>query len=242
MKRIKFLALAALLAFNSGAYAQFTNTASSTSSSSVNTDGWNSFWIEWNPSTISSDTQGQGGNDSGSSSKSLSFTAFSAGLSRAFSLTQGASLFLEAGGGVQYSFASDFPEKGTDFNMLSVKVPLSLIYLLDIPNSSLSLMPYAGIDLRFNILGKFKYGGGDVSGSDYYSDEYVSGSNSGSVNLFDKKEMGEPWNRFQIGWHVGLKARLGQSFMLGASYGMDFSEICEKTHINTVTVSLGFAF
>lgn len=231
MKKIKFFALAALLAINSGAYAQFTNSTSSTSSSSVNTDGWNSFWVEWNPSTISSDTQGQGDYGSGSSSKSQSFTAFSAGLSRAFSLTQGASLFLEAGGGVQYSFASDFGSKGTDFNMLSVKVPLSLIYLLDIPNSSLSLMPYAGIDLRFNILGKIKYG-----------DEYVSGSNSGSLNLFDKEEMGEPWNRFQIGWHVGLKARLGQSFMLGASYGMDFSEIYEKTHINTVTVSLGFAF
>lgn len=214
MKRIKSIAVAAMIMVVTSASAQFTNVRQSGSSSVINTDEWNSFWVEWNPSTFSPKR-----------GDSESFNAFSLGLSKSFSLTSSAPLFLEAGGGVQYSFASDFISDDIKLSMLSIKIPLSLVYKFDIPNSSVSLMPYAGFNLRFNILAKL--------------------SDDDSLDLFDKDDMGgsdNTWNRFQIGWQIGLKAKLGQSFLLGASYGTDFSEISEKVHINTATVSLGFTF
>ena len=220
MSRIKCIAVAAMIMVAASASAQFTNARQSGSSSVVNTDEWNSIWAEWNPSVFSP-----------KHGDSESFNAFSLGLSKAFNLTTSVPVFLEVGGGVQYSFASDFMDyDDVTFSMLSVKVPLSLIYKFDIPNSSVSLMPNAGLDFRFNILAK-------LSGD--YDDEDLD------VDLFDKDDMGSSdntWNRFQIGWHIGLKAKLGQSFLLGASYGSDFSEIAEKVHIKTTTVSLGFTF
>ena len=228
MKNIKLIAVAAMIMVTASASAQFTNMRQSGSSSRANSDEWHSFWVEWNPSSISPDFKYL---------SDISFNAFSLGLSKAFSLTPSAPLFLEVGGGVQYSFKSKFAEEYYDFfdfddfddydvkfSMLSVKVPLSLIYKFDIPNSSVSLMPNAGLDFRFNIFAKMSADGH-------------------SVDLFDKDDMdGDTFNRFQIGWHIGLKAKLGQSFLLGASYGKDFSEIAENLHIHTATVSLGYIF
>lgn len=216
MKRIKFFAVAACLAISSGAYAQFTNTSSSSSSTNVNTDGWGTFYAEYNPSAF---VPKHGDNES--------FSAFSLGLSKAFSVTQSAPVFLEAGIAAQYSFKSDFLDyDDINFKMFSAKVPFSLIYKFDLPNSSISLMPNAGLDCRFNILAKL-------------SDD------DDSVDLFDKDDMGsskDTWNRFQIGWHIGLKALLGQNFLIGASYGSDFSEIEDDTHIQTISLTLGYTF
>ena len=122
MKRIKFFAIAACLAISSGAYAQFTNTSSDTSTTSVNTDGWSTLWVEYNPSSF---VPKHGDNES--------FSAFSLGLSKASSVTQSAPVF-------------------------------------------------------------------------------------------------------------GLKALLGQSFMIGASYGSDFSEIFEDCHIQTISLTHGTTF
>lgn len=215
MKTIKFIVMATFFVVSTSAMAQFTNTKPTGSSSIANTDGWNSFWVEWNPSVLSP-----------KHGDSESFTAFSLGVSKAFSITSSAPVFLEPGFGAQYSFASDFMDiDDISFNMLSVKVPLSLIYKFDIPNSSFVLMPNAGLDFRFNILAKM-------------SDD------DDSISLFDKDDMGSgnTWNRFQIGWHIGLKACIGEGFLIGASYGTDFSEIADKLHVNTTTVSLGFTF
>lgn len=216
MKRIKFIVVATCLAISSGAYAQFTNTPSRSSSTSVTTDSWSTFYAEYNPSSF---VPKHGDNES--------FSAFSLGFSKAFNVTQSAPVFAEAGIAAQYSFASDFEDfDDINLSMLSAKVPLSLIYKFDIPNSSVSIMPNAGLDLRFNILAKL-------------SDD------DDSINLFDKDDMGSSkatWNRFQIGWHIGLKALLGQSFMIGASYGSDFSEIFEDCHIQTVSLTLGTTF
>ena len=214
MKKVCLL-VAAMIMVATSASAQFIEP-------SEDTDSYWSVWGEWNPSTLSLEED--------SESFSESITAFSLGLSRAFNLTESQPLFLEAGGGVQYAFKSDFMKKyfretGVTFSMLSIKVPMSLIYKFDIPNTSVSLIPNAGLDFRFNILANY-------SGKALTKD----------VNLFDKDEIADTWNRFQIGWHIGLKAKIGENFLLGAAYGTDFSEIAKKTHISTATISLGYAF
>ena len=92
MKKVCLL-VAAMIMVATSASAQFIEP-------SEDTDSYWSVWGEWNPSTLSLEED--------SESFSESITAFSLGLSRAFNLTESQPLFLEAGGGVQYAFKSDF--------------------------------------------------------------------------------------------------------------------------------------
>ncbi|MDE7118066.1 MAG: PorT family protein [Bacteroidaceae bacterium] len=223
MKRIKFFAVAACLAISSGAYAQFTNSSSHSSSANVNTDEWSTIWVEYNPMNLEYDTKG---------ADDQSLTGFSAGYSRAFSLSQSAPLFLEAGLGLQYAnFSESLDEYYEDyemkFSMWSVKAPVNLLYNFAIPNSSISLAPFAGITLRYNVSGTLKYETDD---------------DSEKCNIFDKGDMEEAWKRFQIGWQIGVKARFGQNFMAGLSYGSDFSEIAKKTKLQTTSLTIGYTF
>lgn len=235
MKVIKILAVAALLAVSTGAYAQFTNTSSSSSSTSVNTDGWSTIWVEYNPIKVKYDVSGM---------DDESLTGFSAGYSQAFSISQGTPIFLEAGIGLQYANYSDSESSYVDgygkvsvdqnITIWSAKVPVNLLYNFALPNSSISLAPFIGATLRYNVSGTLKYEVED------YSEKY---------DLFSKKEMddaefldGKAWKRFQIGWQIGLKARFGQNFMAGVSYGSDFSEIAYKSKIQTTSITLGYTF
>lgn len=232
MKKLKFLAMAAFLAISTSASAQFTNaTGGSSSSVGTNTDGWSTIWAEWNPSTMKYDSK---------NADNESFTGISFGYSQAFSLTSSIPLFAEVGLGIQYSFYSDgYEDEEDDFteeinlNMLSAKVPANLMYLFQIPNSSVSLIPYVGVNFRYNISAKEKW---TVEG--YYEDIEEE------FNLFDKDDMGKDgtWNRFQLGWNIGVKARFGEKFLVGLSYGSDFSEIAKKTKISTTSISLGYTF
>ena len=225
--KTKMLITATLLMLSSASFAQFSNVGYSSPSSSI--DEWNTIYLQWNPSKFSPDN----GN-------STSFNGFSIGFNHAFSLSQSIPLFLEAGLGAQYSIWSNevtitktsIDEKLT---MISAKIPVSLAYKYDIPNSTISIIPNAGLDFRFNISGKLKLKSGD------YSETY---------NVFDKNDMekieilsgGETWNRFQIGWHIGVNLMFNNTFMLGASYGTDFSEIVKKVNINTGSITLGYCF
>lgn len=243
MKLSKTLAVAALLAVAVPASAQFSN-GGAKSSTAASADGWNTVWVQWNPSSLNPDK-----------GDSESFTGLSLGYSKAFSVSQSIPLFVEAGIGLQYSFHSedmtdDFElddyglEVKDKFHMLSAKVPISLIYAWQIPNSSITLMPNLGLDLRFNISGKEKL---DFSGE--YADEIEEALEEEGydleANLFDKDEMGGSdyvWKRLQIGWHIGVKARFNEKFLVGLSYGTDFSEISKKVKISTASITLGYTF
>ena len=265
MKCIKFFAVAALMIIATSASAQFTNTStkSSSSSSSVSTDGWSTFWVEWNPLSIKHNEK---------NADDESATAFSIGYSQAFSVSANLPLFVEAGLGVQYSFNSkDISEEldydfGDDMdpqlktNLFSAKIPINLIYAFQIPNSSVSIMPYVGANLRYNISGKNKL---EMNLSDdwidYLEDSYGKKWEKEELvhrdtglplagydhNVFDKKDMGSSsatWNRFQLGWNIGVKARFGENFLVGLSYGKDFSELAKKTKIATTSITLGYTF
>lgn len=229
MKRIKFFAVAACMAISSGAYAQFTNSSSHSSSANVNTDEWSTIWIEYNPMKVKFDAKGV---------DDQSLTGFSAGYSRTFSVSQSVPLFLEAGLGLQYAnyseslgdFDYDYDYDGgleEKFTMWSVKAPVNLLYNFAIPNSNISLAPFVGATLRYNVSGTLKYEAGDESVK---------------YDIFDKEDMGEAWKRFQIGWQIGVKARFGQNFMAGLSYGSDLSEIAKKTKLQTASLTIGYTF
>lgn len=224
MKKFRLMAIVALLAVCVNSFAQFTSGAGSTAS--ANTDEWGTLWVQYNPSTFKVDMKG---------ADDISFNGISLGYSKAFSLSQTTPLFLEAGAGLQYSFYSedyeDYNYEGEiKFSMFSVKAPVNLTYKFDM-SDGFSLCPFAGVTLRYNLSGKMKYEDEDGDGDD--------------INIFDKDDMGSKdatFKRFQIGWQIGVNAHIGDSFILGASYGTDFSEICKKMKISTVSLTAGLKF
>lgn len=243
--------VASMLLISMSSFAQSLNT---------NSDGWSTINIQWNPSTFVPDK-----------GDSESFTGFSLGYNKAFGISKSIPLYFEVGLGMQYSFYSkDLTEDvakelgvtplslATLFrpeekiNMLSAKVPLSLAYAFHFPESSLTLIPYLGLDMRFNIIAKgdLKYnltsaGINQLKQNGYTQEKINDEYGDKNIDLFDKKDMGSDaatWNRFQIGWHIGLNARIKDKFLIGASYGTDFSETAQKMKIHTVTLMVGYCF
>lgn len=225
MKKYYVLAIMAMFALAS--QAQIVSSRSSRITSQGIYGDYNTIYLQWNPSSL---VPKEG--------DSYSFTGFSAGYNHAFSLSQNVPIYVEAGVGVQYSFWSgdmyvptnsnhETQIKDADIKLLSAKVPLSLAYKFDIPNSDFSIIPNAGVDFRFNILAKLN------------SDQIEK-----SVNLFNDENLGETWKRFQVGWHVGVNFMFNNTFMIGGSYGTDFTTIWNyfDCKMHTGSVTLGYCF
>ena len=233
MKKTRFFAVAAMLAVCTAASAQFTNTAAATPKAAASTYGWGTFYVQYNPVKMSYKDDDD---------DALSFKGFSVGYDHAFSVSKSLPLFVEAGLGLQYFTYKDeeddeyysFEDK---ISMLSLKVPVSLAYRWDIPGSKVSLMPFAGLTLRFNVTGK-----------ETMTYEEDGDSEEEEVDLFDKDDVEKyfgdedyAWKRFQMGWQIGVKASIS-NFVLGVSYGGDFSEIAEDAKSKTTSITLGYRF
>lgn len=256
MKVIKSLAVTALMAVSTTASAQFTDTES-TLSSSAGTEDWSTFYVQWNQTSFSHFSKG---------CPEL-FTGFSIGYNTAINILQNTPLFVEAGFGLQYLFHThdlteefgleDYTEDVSPeikYDMVSVKIPVSLVCNWQIPNSKIAIAHFAGINLRYYISGNEKLTWNmssefenmlrNESGMSY--EEFNDHYGDKDKDLFNKRDMGSDdaaWNRFQIGWQVGVNARFNNSFLFGLSYGSDFSKIFKKCRINTATsITLGYCF
>lgn len=195
-------------------------------------NGWSTFGIEYLPSSLNPDK-----------GDSQSFTGIGLTWTKATSIMQDQPIFLEAGIGLQYSFYSESEneeyyngfgystyETEENWKMASLKVPVNVIYSYQVPNTNISVDPYLGLRFRFNVYGEV---------------EEKADGDSESYNLFDKDDMGssdDTWNRFQLGWQIGVKARFNNSFYVGVAYGSDFGEVCEKVKVSETQLSLGFVF
>lgn len=159
--------------------------------------------------------------------------------SQARALPLGFPLYVHYGVGLQYTmgkmeiFASD-----SKLNILSAKVPVNLMYVFEIPNTNLSLMPYAGLNSRCNILAQSK----DKEGLDDSGQEKIV-----TTDLLSKDDMGnEPFNRFVFGWQVGAKVSYDR-FLLGIGYEGPVSNFYKAEEGLTVSmryvnISLGIKF
>ena len=210
----KLIVMAVLAALGLQAQAQIVSSRSSMVTREVIGGGWSTFGVEFLPSQFVYD-----GDDS------ESFTCLALNYTKAISITQSMPFFIEWGIGGQYSFKSD-DDHGVDRkrSVISAKIPINLIYDIDMPNSSVHFDPFVGVKFRGNIWGQSKY-------------EY--GSESKTYNLFDKDE--GDWNRFQVGLQAGVKVRF-DGFFVGLGYGIDFNEIAKKTKINEWKIMAGLVF
>ena len=250
--KIKFLALVAAMMISTTSFAQFSQSKNFSNSSNEISKGWNSLYVQYNSIGTSyslssfndrnydyGDKYQKAIDNSGLSEK---LNAFSIGYNRAINLTPSTPLYLEVGAALQYAFYSD--EVGQEVtlkytgNMLTAKVPVSLLYHVAIPNSDFAIEPFAGIDFKYNIIGTAKAKSEETYNNKTYKDEEKID------NIFDKKDCdGHQANRFQAGWHVGANFVYKKAF-IGISYGQDFSKFHDDIDLkfNTLSATLGCRF
>lgn len=242
MKKLIILAAVAVMGLN--ASAQFVGQGSSSTSSTEISKGWNTAYVQYNNVGIAGDL----GDLSDETANGASI-----GYSRAFNIVPTIPLYVEAGIAAQFLYKSKsekyyddddldlYDEEKYSGYMLSAKVPVNVLYRFVIPNTEFAIEPLVGLDLRVNILGKYKlkYTYWDY---DYPSYEIKYHSDEDSYNFFDKKDMGgNPAKRFQIGWHIGSNFAF-KNYVLGFQYGQDFNKIADFVRLRTITLSLGYRF
>lgn len=164
---------------------------------------------------------------------STKYNAVSANWDQAFLLPTSFPLYLQYGAGLQYTWKTDKNDgvKDTD-TFLTVKVPVSVMYMFEVPNFPLTIMPYAGLNLHAHLIGQNK-----VS----YDGE------SEKFSYFNKDDMGgDPYNRFVLGWQLGAKF-MYQDYFIGLSYNGPITNLYKyssdaKIRYSQFNISVGYRF
>lgn len=253
MKTMKLYLSACLLAMATTVSAQFANSNTSTSRN-MDTNGWSRISLSYNPIKIVTDYE---------EADDQNATGFSLGYTKGFSITKSLPLFVEVGINGLYAFntidAEDddlldyIQEQGYDVErktaLFSLNIPINLAYKFSI-NDKFSIMPYLGINLKGNIIGKNKFKLNSSLEDTYYDNEkefwedFEDEFGKKDVNMFDKDEVGSKdatWKRFQMGWQIGVGLNYDKLYV-GVGYGKDFTELCKKTKIATTSITLGYNF
>lgn len=152
----------------------------------------------------------------------------SVGVSRAFRAGFVFPLYLELGLEGQYyatgKLKSLVCDKG---NLFAVKLPLNIIYKINLGRSGIAVLPYAGFDAAVNISGR-----ATTKGSNSYYD------------LLDRKnDVGISYRRAMLGAHLGARVAF-DSFYVGAQYETyltDFGRVPD-TRLNQTDITVGFMF
>ena len=231
MKKTKFFLLIALLAMVSSASAQFANTNASAGGNkmrSVDTEGWEKVYVSYNPMKMIIDTKG---------ADDVEFTGFSLGYSKGYSISKDFPLFAEVGIEGTYAFKTmDAEDLGYNSNYdieqkttyVGVSVPLNLGYKFTIAEKNLSIVPYVGVNLRGNIIGKYKI---------------IQDDEEEDYDYFDKDDVGKDgqWKRVQFGYQLGIGLYYNQVYV-GVGHSKDMSELCKKTKVSKTSITLGYTF
>lgn len=134
-----------------------------------------------------------------------------------FSLSSSLPMFIETGANVNFNFGSKSYEGSKlllqNFNL---QVPVNYVYRFALADE-LTLAPYIGLNFKLNLASRFK---------ETLEDGYIWDDGTDEeewVNVFSKDDMGEDgtWNRFQMGWQVGVGVQYSK-IHLGLHYGTDF--------------------
>ncbi len=202
MKKLSFVLTVALMAIATTASAQFANSGQKATKVSTNTENYNRFVAAYNSFSLS--TEGA----------SLDLTGLSVGWTKGINIADGTPLYVETGLHVMYAFGSEY---GCDQSYLGVNVPVLITYKIA-PIETMAILPYAGLNLRGNILGK-------ESDDDYKFDYFDD---------YDAK-------RFGVGASLGVNFDF-ETLSVGLGYTFDFTEMMEEIKVEYFTVALGFKF
>lgn len=114
--------------------------------------------------------------------------------------------------------------------LMSLRAPLGLMGKIQIPNTNFSIMPFGGFDAIIYLLG---------------SETFSYSGHKETLSLFNASQLGVKLNRFNIDWHIGLKAAVNK-FQFGFSYegpilGL-YSQNGSKINISQFNLFIGLLF
>ncbi len=260
MKNFKFYLVAGLMTLSTSAFAQFANTGNNNGGTRViDTENYDRVEISYAPTNISGESMSGfaiGYTHGFSISKTYPlFIETGVNLNYASkSYDQAAALY---SGMVNPDDLANLDWENIDFSDLenigmdkdgdlsakitkmALNIPVNVAYKFTLNNSDISVVPYLGLNLKFNIIGKMKteYKG---EKSDYIDTEALDMS----IDMFSKDDMpidDARWSRFQIGWHIGAGVNY-KALYAGLRYGTDFTELCKGCDTSSWAITLGYNF
>lgn len=184
--------------------------------------------------------------DAGGSDENFSTNGVGINYIHGFSVSSSLPMFVETGLNFDFGFGSKSFDKheysGTWYQdklktqFISIQVPVNFAYRFDIADE-MTLSPYIGLNLKLNLTGKERW---DTDSND--PDEKEKGK---WASVYDKDNWDPTWNRFQMGWHIGVGVQY-RPFYFGIQYGTDFIGAYKhkdaKVSTGNLKVSLGYCF
>lgn len=249
MSKLKVLALACAMVMAAGsASAQFTTGGgkSKASAAAAEIGDYNQFGISYVNEKFSYDYP------KGYDMDDISANGFALKYIHGFSVSKSLPMYVETGLNVNLNFGSTTYDDDEDytqkFQYAALAIPVNFAYKFNI-NEKVAIKPFLGLNVKLNLLGrtKWEYTGDDDEDDYYYEDEDEDDKPEWS-SLYSEKDMGSKdavWNRFQLGWHVGVDFQFNK-FFLGVNYGTDFIKAYSykkyKVNSSTLNISLGVCF
>lgn len=119
--------------------------------------------------------------------------------------------------GYRYSYKWD---ENASLTMMNIAIPLNFVYEFPI-SDDLRIAPYAGLNIKFHLMGKLK-----DEGTEEYDGDKKSFSEDGSI--FDEDDMdGDKAKRFQIGANLGAHVYF-KNLVLSYRFQPDFNPLIES--------------
>ena len=143
-------------------------------------------------------------------------------------------LFVETGASLDFLWGSKKIDESDNIDYfghcklkadnIHLQVPVNLAYRINL-SRNVSISPYAGIDFKYNISGKYK-GEYDyrirTDEDPHWNNDYQSTSPSQAyANDHLRGGIEYNWERFQMGWHVGIGCNYRHGYV-GVQFGTDF--------------------
>lgn len=212
--KAKLLLSAGLLLIATSASAQFVQQPTKPTVNTVQESKYSQMYFQYNPQTLNGENDDESG-----------FNGFLVGFKFGNSLSSSDPIYLEYGFNFQYT---SYSKHDDDVNMGTLAVPLNLTYRWAIPNSTITLAPYAGLTVKGHLWAK-----------EEYKDSYYGKKQK--TDWFDEDDMGDDntANRLQLGWQIGVNVGF-KKFHVGIGYGKDLTDFFEDEKFSATNITLGF--
>ena len=195
----------------------------------------------------------------GDKSEGRSLNGFGINYAHGFGVAE--NMFIETGLNFNFGFGTEKGEKASygdywfqsqqKMTNINFRIPVNFVYRINV-SDDFKIAPYAGINFKLNLVSKIKDTfDGNLSKSEL---EDLGYEEAKWVNLYSdsKENMGDKdytWNRFQMGWQVGVGFEY-QKYYLGVQYGTDFIPAYShnfdgykpKVNSQALKFSLGYTF
>ncbi len=151
-----------------------------------------------------------------------------------FSVSKSLPMFVEFGADIHYGTGKEDTSNDyvkNKYHVFDLAVPVNFAYRFQIADF-FAIKPFIGLNFKINLL--------------EYDHEYYGEGKSVWINLFSSDDMGGSdytWNRFQLGWHLGVDFEFNK-FFIGLNYGTDFIPAWKykKNKVNSQTFNIGLGF